>query len=103
MAGRMGHRARHRKRVIEAAGGRVAAVSTTGSGHLRFVVVLPDGNTRPLICASTSSDVRADRNVRAMVRRWCATAAANDGNAEGSYEFSAICQPVARMSPTARA
>jgi len=102
MAGRMGHRVRDRKRVIEAAGGRVAAVSTTGSGHLRFVVVLPDGKTRPLICASTSSDVRADRNVRAMVRRWC-TAAANDGNAEGSYESSAICQPVARMSPTARA
>lgn len=102
MAGRMGHRVRHRKRVIEAAGGRVAAVSTTGSGHLRFVAVLPDGKTRPLICASTSSVVRADRNVRAMVRRWC-TAAANDGNAESSYESSAICQPVARMSLTARA
>ena len=41
------------------------------SSHLRFVVILPDGNTRPLICASTPSDVRADHNVRAMVCRWC--------------------------------
>lgn len=85
MAGRMGHRARHWKRLIEGAGGRVAAVSTTGSGHLRFVVVLPDGNTCPLICASTPSDVRADRNLRAMVRRWCPATAANDDCALDTY------------------
>lgn len=83
MAGRKGHRARKQMGVIESAGGRVAAVSMTGSGHLRFMVVLPDGTTRPLICASTSSDVRADRNVRAMVRRWCAAIAANDDCAAG--------------------
>lgn len=100
MAGRMGHRVRDRKRVIEAAGGRVAAVSTTGSGHLRFVVVLPDGNTRPLICASTPSDVRADRNVRAMVRRWCATVAANDECAPGGYPSLASRTPDSTgMSP----
>lgn len=101
MASRIGHRARHRGRVIESAGGRVAAVSTTGSGHLRFVVVLPDGSTRFLICASTPSDVRADRNVRAMVRRWCAVAAANDGCAVGGYESDDGPLRSAGMSPTA--
>lgn len=100
MAGRIGHRARHRGRVIESAGGRAAAVSTAGSGHLRFVVALPDGNTRFLICASTPSDVRADRNVRAMVRRWCAVAAANDDCAAGGYESASGPLRSAGMSPT---
>lgn len=104
MVGPMGHRTRQRRRVIESAGGRVAAVSTTGSGHLRFVVVLPDGNTRRLICASTPSDVRVDRNVRAMVRRWCAAVAANVDCALGGYEPSASGQRrSAFASPTVRA
>ena len=100
-AGRMGHRAKRHRQLIESAGGQVAAVSTTGSGHLRFLVVLPNGATRPLICANTPSDHRAGRNVRAMVRRWCAEAASNDDFATSDHPSAATrhvdavgCNPI---------
>ena len=65
MATKLNHHARRQKRLIETIGARVAAL--TGNGHLRFVVVTPDGAKRPLICANTSSDWRANRNMLATV------------------------------------
>ena len=47
---------------VEAPG---ATLTVTGGGHIR--IVLPCG--APIFCASTPSDGRAFRNIRAMVRR----------------------------------
>ena len=78
MATNMTHYARRQKRLIESIGAQVAAFDLTGSGHLRFVVVTPAGAKHKLVCGSTPSDWRADRNMLALVRKWCAKPAANE-------------------------
>ncbi len=69
---------REHKRVIESAGGLVEAVSVTGGGHYRYLVLTPSGERMPLIGSNTSSDRRAMLAVRARVRRWCRTQPSGD-------------------------
>ena len=77
MAAKPNHYVRRQKRLIESTGARVAGFALTRGGHLRFVVITPDGAEHRMICGSTPSDYRANKNMLARVRRWCATPAAN--------------------------
>lgn len=78
MMATMNHHIRRQKRLIESVGTRVAAYAMTGSGHIRFVVVTPQG-IEHLTCGSTPSDHRANKNMLARIRRWCALPATNEG------------------------
>lgn len=78
MAMRIRSDVRHAIRAMEAKGATIVIGRKTGSGHLRLIVSLPNGEQRPLICPSTPSDHRSLKNTTARVRRWMRQAAAND-------------------------
>jgi len=66
MAQRLNGSGKEIHRLLKTAGIKVVDFGITGRNHLRFVLERSDGMRRKLICASTPSDWRSNRNTLAL-------------------------------------